>query len=70
MICSRDLLIKQGQYINLTSSYEEYKEEQLEQKDHISLMKMDFSFKFFLALGAIIDLHVELRRPDTSQTYL
>jgi hypothetical protein len=25
---------------------------------------MHFSFIFFLALGAIVDFHVELRRPD------
>jgi hypothetical protein len=27
-------------------------------------MEVDFSFIFFLALGAVIDLHVELRRAD------
>jgi hypothetical protein len=27
-------------------------------------MEMDFSFIFLLALGAIVDLHVELRRAD------
>jgi hypothetical protein len=25
---------------------------------------MHFSFIFFLALGAVVDFHVELRRPD------
>jgi hypothetical protein len=28
------------------------------------LMKMDFSFIFLLALGAVVDLHIELRRAD------
>jgi hypothetical protein len=28
------------------------------------LMEMDFSFIFLLALGAIVDLHVKLRRAD------
>jgi hypothetical protein len=28
------------------------------------LMEVDFSFILLLALGAIIDLHVELRRAD------
>jgi hypothetical protein len=27
-------------------------------------MKVDFRFIFLLALGAIIDLHIELRRAD------